>query len=116
MSAATIDLLIEKGATYEKIFYYKDNTRTPIDLTDYTARMQVRSTFRSTVVILDLTTENGGIVITPAEGKIVINITDTATSAIVGSKGVYDLELISGTSVITKLIRGTVKMPDEVTR
>lgn len=116
MSAATRDLVIDKGEYYEKSFTWQDSTRQPYDLTGWTARMQCRKTFKSTGTILDLTTENGGLEITALDGKITIIVDDTTTSAITESMGVYDLELIDTTSKPKKFIRGTIKFPEEVTK
>jgi len=116
MAAATRDLTIDKGTYYQKSFIYQDDTRTPINLTGYTARMQCRKTYNSTSTILDLTTENGGLEIVALEGKITIIITDTFTTTITETKGVYDLELIDSSSKPTKFLRGTIKFPEEVTK
>lgn len=116
MASGTENLIIEKGEDYSKIWYLKDSSRNTIDLTGYTARMQVRETYSSTSTVLDLTTENGGIVITALEGKIELVVANATTSAITANKGVYDLELIDASSKVSKLVRGTVRFPDEVTR
>ena len=116
MSAATRDLVIDKGEYYEHSFRWEDNNRQPYNLTGWTARMQCRKTFKSTSTILDLTTENGGLEITPLEGKITIIVTDTITEAITEAMGVYDLELIDTASKPKKFIRGTIKFPEEVTK
>jgi len=52
----------------------------PINLTGYTGRMQVRESARSPDVIVDLSTENGGIEIDGAAGAVtlVFRHTDTA--------------------------------------
>lgn len=116
MAAGTADLIISKGETYRKTFQKQTKARVDIDLTGYTARMQVRETFSSTTTILDLTTENGGLTITPLEGKVSIFVTDTVTSAITQLRGVYDLELIDSSGYVEKFVRGSVKFPEEVTR
>lgn len=115
MKAAKIDLVIPKGTTYRKTFYWKDSTKTPIDLSSYTARLQAKKTYRSTSTILDLTTTNGGVIITALEGKIVLYISDTDTTAIAESDAVYDLELISGSGDVIRLMEGTVTFLPEVT-
>lgn len=115
--SATVNLVIEKGSTLSHIFYYKDENRVAIDLTNYTARMQIRKKYNSTSFIAELTTGNGGIIITPLEGKIELYLADTATSALTDTYGVYDLELVNSTSGnVTKLLRGTVTITEEVTR
>ena len=116
MTAATKDLIIDKGEYYEKTFIWQDSSRVVYNLTGYTARMQCRKTFKSTATILDLTTENGGLEITPLEGKITIIVPDTETALITENMGVYDLELVDTASKPKKFIRGTIKFTEEVTK
>lgn len=88
----------------------------PVDLTGYTARMQIRDTVNSTTVLEELTTENGGITITAATGKIELLLDATETAAIDWFEGVYDLELIAAGGEVDRIISGTVVVSDEVTR
>lgn len=115
MSAGKIDLIIEKGATYRKTFIWKQTNETPINLTGYTARAQIRENEYAASFDLELTTENGGIVITPLDGKIELYISDTDTSAVSLNHGVYDLELLVGSDVI-KFLRGSVTLIEEITK
>ena len=115
MAAVKIDLTIEKGASFRKTFLWKDSDKNIIDLSGYTARMQIRTSVNSSTIISELTTENGGITITSLEGKIELYISDTDTSAISYNKGAYDIELIVG-GEITKFSRGNVYIIEEITR
>ena len=87
----------------------------PVDLTTYTARMQVREKYTSTQKILDLTTENGGITLGGDEGTIDLNINAAVSAAVVPKTYVYDLELVSS-SVVTRLLEGKFIVTPEVTR
>ena len=89
----------------------------PIDLTGYTARMQIRAKLEDAVALFELTTEdlNNGIVINNTNKTISLNISATNTAAFTWLTGVYSLELISGTTVST-LITGNVTVKKEVTR
>jgi hypothetical protein len=90
----------------------------PTDLTGYTARMHIRITRGSAVTVVELTTENGGITLSAADGGIHLLISDTATAAYDFDNAVYDLELIntSGNGDVTRVAEGTVKLHKEVTR
>ena len=116
MAAGQLDLTIEKGATFKKVLYWKDSSKNAVDLTGYIARMQIRSSIKASSFLIELTTENGGITITPLEGKIELYISDTNTSALQGNVGVYDMEVIDGSDTVTKFIRGVVSMTEEVTK
>jgi hypothetical protein len=116
MSAGSYDLYIEQGATLSLPIIWKDSDGNVINITGYTARMQVRQTRPSTTVLLSATTENGKLVIDGSNGKVTISLSATDTSAITWLTGVYDLELISGSGVVTRLIEGSVTVSQEVTR
>lgn len=89
---------------------------TPLDLTGFTARMHIRASVGSADVLLELSTENGGIAIDPATGTITLSISATDTAALTWRQGVYDLELTDGAGVVTRLARGRVAVCPEVTR
>ena len=116
MTAAAYDLVIEQGATLNKSFVWKDSTGTPINLTSYTARMQIRPSVGSSEVLLELTTLNGRITITGSEGKIQLNVSAADTAAITWQRGKSDLELVSAPGVVTRLLSGDVEISKEVTR
>jgi hypothetical protein len=87
----------------------------PYDLTNFTARMQVRRTIESSTVIVELTTENDGISIVDEDGKIFLFMSPTQTSALTSS-GVYDLEIISSDGVVSRVVQGLFTLSQEVTR
>ncbi|MBM3204116.1 hypothetical protein FJZ55_09465 [Candidatus Woesearchaeota archaeon] len=119
MSAAKIKFpLIEQGATFKHAFYwFQSDGVTPVDLTACTAKMQIRSVVESTVVILELSTTNGGITITPSTGKIYFEISDEVTATLEPIKNaVYDLEIYHPNGETTRLSQGTVSVSANVTR
>jgi len=89
----------------------------PVDLSGYTARMQVRPQLSSpdADIILELD-ETDGITLGGSEGSILIEVDAATTSTLNFSSAVYDLELISPTSVVTRLMEGKVMLRKEVTR
>jgi hypothetical protein len=88
---------------------------TPMDLTGYTARLQVRPQTASTTTILTLTTENGGIVIDNVLKTITVLATATQTTALNFTSAVYSLELVKNSEVST-FSTGNVGLVAEVTR
>ena len=77
--------------------------------------MQIRQEVESTGVMLSMTTSNGRITLGGVNGTVTWFISDTDTSAI-SSDGVYDLEIISGTGEVTRVLKGKVRLDKEVTR
>ena len=103
-----------QGATFNKTFTWTID-ETPFDLTGYTARMQVRPTKESSTTILSLTSSSG-ISLGGAAGTIALNVTATATAALAAGVYVYDLELVSGSGAVTRLLEGKFIVSAEVSR
>lgn len=93
----------------------------PWDLTGYTARMQVRKYVESATPIVTLNTENAAsfrITLgdpTPTDGKITLFIRAEDTRNITTS-GVYDIEIISPTNEVDRILQGEFILSPEVTR
>lgn len=116
MSAATYDFEIEQGTTLLKPIVWKDSAGVPVNLTGYTARMQVRQSTSAADVLLELSTTNSRISITPLTGTVTLIFTPEVTSAITWRRGKYDLELTSADGTVTRLIEGEITVSKEITR
>lgn len=114
--AASLNLVIEQGATFNPRLTLTDPAGDPQDLDGYSARAHIRATLKATEVLLELTTDNGRLVLTPAEGVIDFAVDAADTAALTWTQAVYDLELVSGEGIVTRLLQGTVKVVPEVTR
>ena len=69
----------------------------PIDVTGYTARMHVRNpSVNKFPLCLELTTENGGVSVGGADGKVTLTATAAQTGAMTPGAHVYDLLMLSG--------------------
>lgn len=87
----------------------------PVPLAGYTGRMQIRGKLTDIEVLLELTTENGGIVIDDTSKTITIVITAAQSTLLDFSTAVYSLELVNGTEVIP-FLSGGITLVKEVTR
>jgi hypothetical protein len=65
--------------------------------------------------LMSLTTENSRISVDDAGKIITLTISADDTEVIEFSKGVYDLELVSPTGIVTTLLAGAVSVTSEVT-
>lgn len=120
MSAAcdctnTHDLCIPAGATFSRVIRYKADGSN-VNLTGYTARMQIRPSAASATTTLSLTTENGRIALGGTAGTITLTVSATDTAAITAGRYVYDLELVSAGGIVTRLLQGVVTVIANVTR
>ena len=125
MAAGRYNIVIEQGATYQIELQYKDSNNTPINLSGYSGRMQIRPSIGSPTSYLYLSSSlqpdgtglnfsgsNG--TTPPASGSIGIFISATTSSLFTFINGVYDLEIQSG-SIVTRLLQGNVQVSKEVT-
>jgi hypothetical protein len=115
MTAAIYNFTLDQGSDWDLNIVYKDGNGDPINLTGYSAAMQLRQNYNSDSAELTLSTTNGGIVITGVQGKLVLHATASQTGALDPGFYVYDLEVTSG-GVVTRLIQGQITVAGEVTR
>ena len=78
--------------------------------------MQVRPNVASSTVLLDLTTENGGIALGGINGTVSVHATAAMTQLVTGKSAVYDIEIIAPGGAVKRLIMGTIAISPEVTR
>ena len=116
MSAGVYDSIIDQGADWYLNFQYQDSNGFPIDLTGYTARMQLRSLPEDPTPALTLTT-GSGITILGFEGLIEVHATAAQTGSISAGYYYYDVELTAPiTGVVIRLIQGQFQVNPQVTR
>jgi hypothetical protein len=119
MPAGRYDLLIEQGATYTRIFTWKDSGKVVISNVGYTTAMQIRATPDATTTLATSAGVSPTITITlgGADGKITITISATTTAAFTFESAVWDLTMtLTSTGAVTRLLEGEVKLSLGVTR
>jgi hypothetical protein len=122
MAAGKYNFTIEQGTTTKFEVQYNDDDGTPIDLTSYQCRMQIRSdyadfdstlyaTLSSSLAVdgtgLNLRGIDGSKQLT--SGSIGVIISSAVTETFDFDEGVYDLELVTG-SLPTKIFQFTPKL------
>jgi hypothetical protein len=121
MLAGTYNIYCEQGATFGRFMTIEvpdeidPEITTPYDLTDYTARMQVRRTIDNGTVMAELTTENGLITLGGVLGTIEIQMPAEMTASL-STSGVYDLEIINSGGQVSRVVQGSFTLNQEVTR
>ena len=111
--AETYNYTIDQGADSFLSIQYKDSAGTPINLTGYTAAMQFRPV-ASNVTSLNLTSSSG-ITITAATGTLEIRVTAAQSAALLATQYEYELEITSGSGVVTRLTQGLVAVDGQLT-
>ncbi len=113
--AVSYNVTIDQGANWDLNVEYDNPNGTPVNLTSYTAALQIRSLPESATAVLSLST-GSGITITGATGLVAISATATQTRAIDEGTYYYDLEITSPAGVVTRLVQGQAVVTPEVTR
>ena len=126
MAAGKYNFLIEQGATTDFEVQWNDSNSEPIDLSYYTARMQIRSDYGGSGTLhasltstldsdgtgLNLSGSNNDKPLT--SGSIGVFISAASSSVFDFSEAKYDLEMVSG-SYVTRLLEGRIKLNKNVT-
>ena len=108
------DLFINAGSDEIRVFKVVDACRNPVDTTGFKARMQIRPTRQSSVVLDELTTENKRLVFTDKGLKL--HLTNEQTDAYDFCSGVYDIEVVNKEGLVSRLVEGRVYIRHGVTR
>lgn len=114
LMAGRYDPVIEQGATWSRTATYRDSSKALVNLSGYTSRMQIRRAPGATDTLVSLT-DGQGITLGGAAGTIVMALTATQTAALPAGTWWYDLELVSGATVI-RLLEGRVTVSPNATR
>lgn len=88
----------------------------PVNLSGFTARMQIREKLTSDTVIQELTTANNKIVLDNTNKTIQFSLSAVETAALNFNTAVYSLELVSSGGEVQQLLTGTLTLVKEVTR
>jgi hypothetical protein len=134
MAAGTYDFTIEQSATFVRIFIWRagscgcgsggsscgcgstDCQTGLVDLTGYSADMQIRASASSPTILYEASTLIGNIVLGGPAGTITLTIPATDSALFTWRRGVYNLDLKSPApdNFVTRLLVGTVTVSPSV--
>lgn len=129
MAGPSRNLIVEQGADWTYAFRWLRNGE-PMDVSDWTATMQVREEPSSATVLLELSDANGRIT-RGDPGVLNLLLTGTQTAAIafaryrapvtIGGRlvtllGAYDLRVVSAEDYAVRLVAGLLYVSPGVTR
>jgi hypothetical protein len=114
ITPGTYNIICPQGATFSKTISVAVDGQ-PLDLTGYSAALQVRETYDSASTVVSLT-NGSGITLGGVLGTINIVVASTATAAIPAGYYLYDLEITTGAGVKDRLIEGKFTVTPEITK
>jgi hypothetical protein len=120
---AEADIVIFQGGTFDQVFFYETGEPpAPVNLSGYTAKMQIRSKPESKAVILELSTEAGNnrITLNYASNngaiRLFISAADTAQLS-PRDEAVYNLVIYnSSNGTSTPILQGKAIIVAQITR
>jgi hypothetical protein len=112
MPAARKDIVIEQGATFGLQLTLRLNATTPLTLTNYLIRAQLREDYSETSTPINFTITQRN----DAQGSFILSLTATTTGGMKPVKYVYDVEIESPGGEVTRVMKGTAAVDPEVTR
>jgi hypothetical protein len=115
MTPGRYNFTCPQGSTFQSTVTYKIDD-VPVNLSGYSSRLQVRETHDASDYITYLTSNGNGLTMGGSAGTINIFIAASATALFIDGDHVYDLELISPSNIINRLMEGRFNVTPEVTR
>ena len=118
--AGTYDLNINQGMTHKWEVTYNDDNGSPINLTGYQGRGQIRMNVNSPDVLCTLTVT----VVTPLSGRVDVLLPASETEGLSlrgrtaqdRTEAQYDVELENGSGTVIRLLQGSAFISPEVTK
>ena len=109
--AVFANLYIDQGTTFTSTVTVEDANDNLVNITNYTTRGQIRKAYSSTTATNFTTT-----ITDAANGAFTIELSRTLTGAFSAGRYVYDVEVISPTGVVTRVVEGQVTVNARVTQ
>ena len=111
MSAGFLNLYYEQGILRPDNLRVEKPVGVPVDLTPYTASMDIRENFGSQTPVCSLTSAGGGLTLGGVLGTIAINV----PANLPGGNFVYDLTLSQAGVAVERLVQGEFVSSSQVT-
>jgi hypothetical protein len=103
-----------QGDTFNVAPVWKINN-SYVNVTGYSAKMQVRQAVTSTSTIVEMSTVNGRIVAGTIDGKFTITLSAADSAALPPGNYIYDLDVTSPGGTVTTLLTGGFAVVAQVT-
>ena len=108
--ATKANIIIDQGTTFSTVVYLTDDNGDAIDLTGYTGESEMRKHYTSSNSV-SFSISLGGTL-----GTVTLSLTSAQTANLTPGRYVYDVEVTSGTNVVSRIVEGIVTVTPEVTR
>lgn len=108
--ATKANIIIDQGTTFSTIINLTDDNGDPIDLTGYTGDSEMRKHYTSS------NSQSFSVNLGGTSGTVTLSLSATQTANLTPGRYVYDVEVTSGSNVVSRIVEGIVTVTPEVTR
>jgi len=109
---ATIsNLFVDAGSDYSNIITVSSTNGQPLNLTGYSVASQMRKSYSSSTAYAFTAS-----VYDAANGKVRLQLSSTASSAIPAGRWLYDVEITSPSGTKTRVVEGIVTITPQITQ
>ena len=115
MPAGNLKLTIEQGAKFYQKFTWRDSKGAVVNLTDYTALLQIRKDKEDKEWLIELK-DTAGITLGGEAGTVELRINSADTTSVSWMKAVYDLKLTDPAGEAIRLLEGEVEVSYQVSK
>lgn len=105
-----VNLVIDQGTTFETTVTLRDDSGDILDLTGYSASGQIRKHYTSS------NSTSFAITLGGANGTVTLAMSANTTANVVAGRYVYDVELTTASSQVSRIMEGIVTVTPQVTR
>lgn len=116
MTAAKLDLAVQKGDRIVQVVLVTTNGVTVPLPSGTSAKMQIRRNHESVIILGELTPDNERILVEPDSAKVTITMPSAFTSSFEFERAVYDLKLIYPDNEEETIVAGKIYVLPSVTR
>lgn len=110
--ASQVELFCDQGTDFSYALDLSNDDNTPINLTGYTFTSSIRKSYYSSGVTANLTVT----VISAAGGNVQISMNAATTANIKAGRYLYDVKMINGSSVTSRVIEGIITVYPQITK
>lgn len=111
--AAYVELYMDQGADFRNIVNLTDDvTNVNLDLTGYQVRSQMRRSYYS----LNATANIVCSITDTANGEITMSLGSANTAAIKAGRYLFDLEIVDGGGMTSRVLEGIITVTPEITK
>lgn len=111
-----LDMTLFQGKTVSFEYVWADEDSIPIDVTGWTSRMQLRSSYESVSPVVEFTVANSRVTVGTTDGKFTFVLSASDSAALPTGSGVYDVEVTDSAGKVMQAFSGKYTIQREVTR